>query len=171
VPDCDNTFASLAVDEVQTYTCMVTVSEDFTNVANASGDDPNSDPVTDSDPSSVDAINPSIDIRKNAEGADSQQVVMGQDASFTIRVENTGDVALTNVVISDPLVPDCDNTFASLAVDEVQTYTCAVTVSEDFTNVANASGDDPNSDPVTDSDPSSVDAINPEPLIFKDSFE
>ena len=36
-----------------------------------------------------------IDIRKNAEGADSQQVVSGGTATWTIRVENTGDVTLT----------------------------------------------------------------------------
>ena len=63
----------------------------------------------------MDVIDPSIDIRKNAEGADSQQVLVGDTVTFTIYVENTGDVDLVNVVVSDPLVPDCDTTIASLA--------------------------------------------------------
>ena len=40
---------------------------------------------------------------------------MGDTITFTIYVENTGDVDLVNVVVTDPLVPDCDNTIAQLA--------------------------------------------------------
>ena len=47
----------------------------------------------------MDVIDPSIDIRKNAEGADSQQALVGDTITFTIYVENTGDVDLVNVVV------------------------------------------------------------------------
>jgi len=111
----------------------------------------------------VDAINPSIDIRKNIEGPDSQQVVTVTGgtgtATFDIVVTNTGDVPLTDVDVSDPLAPDCDRTFASLAVGASETYTCSVTVTEDFTNTATATGTPPVGDDVTDSDPSSVEVV------------
>ena len=40
--------------------------------------------------------------RHPEDAGDSQQVVSGGTATFTIRVENTGDVALTNVVRDRP---------------------------------------------------------------------
>ena len=170
-PACDNTIGNLAVGQVVTYTCTVNnVTSDFVNVANATGDDPNGDPTTDSDPSTVDVIAPSINISKNAEGADVQQVTSGSNVTFTIRVENDGDVPLTNVMVSDPNAPGCDNTIGNLAVGQVVTYTCTVNnVTSDFINVANATGDDPNGDPTTDSDPSTVDVIAPSINISKNA--
>ena len=78
-------------------------SIDITNIITVTGDDPLGNDITDTDPSSVDVIDPSIDIRKNAEGVDSQQVLVGDTVTFTIYVENTGDVDLVNVVVCDPL--------------------------------------------------------------------
>ena len=162
-PGCDNTIGNLAVGQVVTYTCTVNnVTSDFVNVAMAAGDDPNGDPVTDSDPSTVDVIHPSVDIRKNAEGPDVQQIMVGGTATFTIRVENTGDVTLTNVVVSDPNAPGCNMTFPTLTPGQVETYTCTVSnVTADFVNVVLVRGDDPNGDPVMDNDPSTVDVIDP----------
>ena len=96
-----------------------------------------------------------------SEGADSQQALVGDTVTFTIYVENTGDVTLTNVVVSDPLVPDCDTTIASLAAGANTTYTCTVTAAADFTNVATVTGTPPVGPDVTDTDPSSVDVIAP----------
>ena len=78
---------------------------DFTNVATVTGTPPVGPDVTDNDTASVDVINPAIDIQKTP---DRQQVVNGGTATFTIRVENTGDVALSNVVVSDPLATACN---------------------------------------------------------------
>ncbi|GEM_PF-838937 len=169
VPDCDASFASLAAGEVQTYTCTAMgITADFVNVATVTGTDPLGIDISDNDPSSVDVIAPAIDIRKNAEGADSQQVLNGGDVTFTIRVENTGDVALTNVTVSDPLAPDCEANFATLAVGEVQTYTCTVIgVAADFVNVATATGTDPLNNDISDSDPSSVDVVTPSIQLVK----
>ena len=161
VPDCDTTIASLAAGANTSYTCTVVASADFTNVVTVTGDDPLGNDITDTDPSSVDVIDPSIDIRKNAEGADSQQVLVGDTVTFTIYVENTGDVDLVNVVVSDPLVPDCDNTYALLAAGANDTYTCTVTAAADFTNVVSVTGDDPLGNDITDTDPSSIDVIDP----------
>ena len=162
VPDCDTTIASLAADANTSYTCTVTAAADFTNLATVTGTPPVGPDVTDTDPSSVDVIAPDIDIRKNVEGADSQQALVGDTVTFTIYVENTGDVTLTNVVVSDPLVPDCDTTIASLAADANTSYTCTVTAAADFTNLATVTGTPPVGPDVTDTDPSSVDVIAPD---------
>jgi LPXTG-site transpeptidase (sortase) family protein len=139
----------------------VTAAADFTNIITVTGDDPLGNDITDTDPSSIDVIDPSIDIRKNAEGSDSQLVLVGDTVTFTIYVENTGDVTLTNVVVSDPLVPDCDTTIASLAAGANTSYTCTVTAALDFTNLATVTGTPPVGPDVTDTDPSSVDVIAP----------
>ena len=134
---------------------------DFTKVVSVTGDDPLGNDITDTDPSSVDVIDPSIDIRKNVEGADSQSALVGDTITFTIYVENTGDVDLVNVTVNDPLVPGCDNTYALLAAGANDTYTCTVTAATDFTNIITVTGTPPVGPDVTDTDPSSVDVLAP----------
>ncbi len=169
------------------YTCTVTVTGDFTNVANASGQPsdsngqplPGTDPVTDDDTAVVDSINPSILIEKTP---DLQYVVVGQMATFTIKVTNTGNVALSGITVSDALSPDCARTAGQIptllpspsAPNSFQ-YTCTATINGDLTNVAQTSGQpsDPNgqplpgTNPVTDDDNAVVDAINPGIMIEK----
>lgn len=97
---------------------------------------------------------PAIDIQKTP---DSQTVSSGSPATFTIQVENTGDVDLVNVAVSDPLAPDCDNTIGALAVDEIVTYQCTLAnVTAEFTNVASVVGEDGLGNPVEDSDDAQV---------------
>ena len=106
---------------MQTYTCtLANVQSDFTNVADGDGHAAGGAGCDGQRHRRRGCDQPCIDIRKNAE----EQTAAGRErgtATFTIRVENTGDVALTNVVVTDPLAPDCDKTFASLAVAAVQT--------------------------------------------------
>lgn len=77
---------------------------------------------------------PGIDISKTPA---TQDVVMGGNAYFTITVTNTGNVDLDAVDVSDPLVPDCDNTIGTLAVSTTVAYGCTdVGVVISYTNVA-----------------------------------
>ena len=116
----------------------------------------------------MDVINPSIQITKSP---DNQQVPPGSDADFDISVENTGDVALTGVVVSDLLTPDCDNNIGGLAVAEVVNYSCtAFNVTVDFTNTASVSGTPPLGPDVTDNDTATVEAVDPN-AVFADGFE
>ena len=84
-----------------------------TNSATATGTPPGDDvdDVSDTDTTEVDGgVAGDVDVRK----ADlSITEVTGDDVSkvlvFTIEVENTGDTALTNVVVDDPTATvDCD---------------------------------------------------------------
>ena len=150
-PACDTTIGALAVDEVVTYTCSLAgVTADFTNVASVTGDDPTGGLVADTDDAVVDVVDPAIDIQKTP---DSQQSLGGATADFTITVTNIGVAALAYVVVTDPLAPACDTTIATLAVDEVVTYTCSLAgVTADFTNVASVEGSHAAGGTVTDSD-------------------
>ena len=100
--------------------------------------------------------NPSLAIEKTP---DLQSVAVGGTATFTIAVTNTGNVTLTDVTVSDPLAPLCNRTFAILAPAQTQSYNCTVTVTSEVTNVAGVTANDPDGDPVTDSDDAVVDAL------------
>ena len=91
---------------------------------------------------------PAIDIQKTP---DTQTVASGGTATFTIVVTNTGNVTLTNVSVSDPLAPDCNETIGTLAPGASSNYTCTHTVTAAFTNTATATGTSPTGT-VTDSD-------------------
>ena len=117
---------TLVVSGVATVSVDVVSSGDVTNTVTATGEDPNGDPVDPpTDDAEVDEINPSIQIVKDPA---TQQVVTGTDATFTITVTNSGDVALSNVTVTDALAPNCDISGVNLAVGATTTsYVCTVT--------------------------------------------
>ena len=145
-PDCDATIGNLAVGASNTYTCtLANVTASFTNVATA--DSNQTGPVSDdADVVVTPAPAPALTIEK---GPDTQTVVSGGTATWTIKVTNTGNVPLTNVVVTDPLAPDCDEPIGNLAVGASDTYTCTLAnVTASFTNVATA--DSTETGPVSD---------------------
>jgi len=135
--------ASMAPGATITYTCtLANVTASFTNIAIATGTPPVGPPVSAQDTAAVTAVapatHPAITIVKNPK---SQSVTRGGTATFTIAVTNTGDVALTNVTVSDPLSPNCNRTIGTLAPGASSSYTCTrANVTANFTNVAVASG-------------------------------
>jgi uncharacterized repeat protein (TIGR01451 family) len=107
---------------------------------------------------------PSIDIRKQADGADSRTFPSGSDVTFQIAVENTGNVPLAGVVVTDALTPDCNLDVSSvvfgggpLPPGVTVFYACtASSVTAGFTNVACVEGVSPGTTTVSDCDPSTV---------------
>ncbi|WP_020668281.1 DUF7507 domain-containing protein [Amycolatopsis nigrescens] len=150
-PECARTFGTLAAGASQTYTCTATApADDFTNTATATGKDPIGKELTVTDDAVVDVIHPAITITKDAAPA---QVREGDMVTFTITVQNSGDVPLADVSVVDDRTPGCARTFGTLAVDGTQTYTCTtVAGATGFTNTATATGTDPTSRPVTATD-------------------
>ena len=74
-------------------------------------------------------------------------------------MENTGNVTLTNVTVTDALAPGCARTSASIAGLATMApgasveYACALAnVTADFTNSATATGTPPVGPGVTDTD-------------------
>ena len=79
------------------------------------------------------------------------------EVTWTIVVTNNGNVPLSDVVLSDALVPACDTEIGLLAIGGSATQTCtskhtADTLSWRFTNVAVATGVGPDGTGVSDED-------------------
>ena len=156
---------------------------DIDNTAGVTSDQGAEDEASASVPLQQDA---SIDIAKyhdlNLDGTedDTQVLVSGATAEWTIVVTNDGNVSLTGVSVADPEAPFCAigwgdvmttvNTDGvpvgdSLEPGESFSYECTLAaVTGDFTNTASATATE---DPVGDSDTSEVDVIDPEITITK----
>ncbi|OPY18708.1 MAG: hypothetical protein A4E23_01328 [Methanomethylovorans sp. PtaU1.Bin073] len=164
------TIASLDVGKSQTLTATgIATAGQYENTGTASAKysaDFGSTTVSDADMSHYFGAAPSIDIEKatNGEDADSPLGVLlkvGVDSvTWTYVVTNTGNVPLTNVVVTDNKTGSV-GTIASLAVGESQTLTVkggTATVVGQYTNLGTVTGDYVNPDDgtttVTDSDPS-----------------
>ncbi|QWF80688.1 DUF7507 domain-containing protein [Amycolatopsis sp. CA-230715] len=157
--ECARTVGDLPVGGKQTFPCTMTApGDDVTNVATATGTPPTGPPVTSQDDAEVDVIHPGVEIQKDASPP---QVRPGEQVTFTITVTNTGDVPLTNVSVVDDRTPACGFTAATLAPNATEKHTCTITASEDVTNTATVTGDDPTGRKVTDTDDASVDVIGP----------
>jgi uncharacterized repeat protein (TIGR01451 family) len=183
-PGCSRSAAEIAADpnaphpgtatfepgDTYSYDCSKPgVTADFTNTAVATGTPPVGDNVTAEDSADVDVINPHISVVKSP---DSQTVVSGQTATFTIQVINDGDVTLTNVVVTDALAPGCARTKADIpglasmpaapAAGSTITYSCTLAnVTSSFTNVATATGTPPLGPDVSSQDTAGVTVVQP----------
>lgn len=140
------------------------VESGYVNTANVSGEGPLDTVVVDSDQAVVRTMHPAILIEKSPR---SQQVVSGEEVTFSITVVNAGDVPLRGVSVSDPQVPDCQRELGLLTVGEGKTYRCNAIVEGDIDNIATATGYDPEGGAVEASAKASVDAINPSISIHK----
>jgi uncharacterized repeat protein (TIGR01451 family) len=183
-PNCVRTAAQIAADrgsstfapnDSYTYSCtLANVTQSLTNVATDTGTPPVGPDQSATDQASVTVIHPSIAITKTTS---TPTLLSGGTATFEITVENTGDVALTSVHVSDAQAPGCARTAAQVAADrgsstfapdDVYTYSCTLAnVTANVTNTATDTGTPPVGPDVTDSDSASVAAIHPAITITK----
>ncbi|MEM7116667.1 MAG: Ig-like domain-containing protein [Chloroflexota bacterium] len=91
-----------------------------------------------------------------------QDVNIGETALFTIVITNTGNVDLTNVDISNTLVPNCDRSLEMIPAGQPSTYSCEFpNVTNSFLNQATVTAQDPLNETVTDSASAFVNLSNP----------
>jgi hypothetical protein len=111
----------------------------YENKATVTGTVPFEQPmtVTASDPSHYLGEDPGIAIDKSV---DKSVVAPGETVTYTITVTNTGNVALHDVVVSDPKVPACNRTIGDLAPGQSVSYICSFVVTEPIDNVATVTG-------------------------------
>jgi uncharacterized repeat protein (TIGR01451 family) len=128
----------------------------YDNTATAAGSGPQGQPVSDTASQSVDAAqNPHLSLTKSASPTTSYNAV-GQVIAYTIVATNDGNVTLTGVSISDPIVGALSCTQpATLAPGQSLTCTGSHTVTQadldagSFHNAAGATGTPPSGPPVT----------------------
>jgi large repetitive protein len=136
LPGLNCSFATLAPGQISpagscTGTRIVTQADidrgSFTNTAKAAGVSPLGTPVTGSD--SVTArlaeANPKLTVTKTAGRASFQAA--GEAISYTFKVTNNGNVSLTNIKLTDPLIPAFDCTIAKLEPGDTDDFTCSAT--------------------------------------------
>src|SRR5205085_1676033 len=132
--------------------------------------DANNDPATSAcTDETLRVIAPHITILKTP---DTQTIVAGQTASFTIQVINDGNSPLTNVVVTDALAPGCARTSADIPglalmkpapdASGTITYSCTLAnVTASFTNTAVATGKPELGPNVSSFDPAAVTVVAP----------
>jgi hypothetical protein len=128
--------------------------------------------VTDSDPSHYLGLGPGIDIEKHTNGEDADvptgpSIPVGGTVNWTYYVSNTGDVALTGILVTDnqpgvtPVYVSGDDGDGALNVTEIWIYQATgVAVVGQYANIGTVVGYY-GAVPVTDSDPSHYLGLGP----------
>ena len=124
----------------------------FRNTVTATfGDDKSWEATDEVDTAKLDTT---LNVTKTSNVPDGQKAALGQTITYTIKVQNAGNVPYTNVKVEDPLTK-LTATIETLAVGETKTFTTEYVVTEEdvleghVLNTATAKGDeikDPKSD-------------------------
>lgn len=160
---------ALDVGETWVLACeRANVTSAFTNTATATSGD-----VEASETARVEVVSGAAgvaiakkvqDLATGAFGEDAT-VVSGQAATFRLRVTNTGDLALSNLVVADPLASSCARSIPGPLEPGASTsaWTCdSSAVTAGFTNTASvAATPSGGGDPVTATDTASVAVVVP----------
>src|SRR5690625_4057607 len=158
------------------------------NMATVTGDDPNGDPVKDDsedpqplDPSDPDydpycpdctflklKRDPSIELLKSGTYVDANEdgvVNPGDEIAYSFTVTNTGNVTVSDIMVSDPMMPvEGGPIVLAPGQSDGTTFTAVYVVTQEdidaggVWNLALAEGEDPEGEPVED------DSEDPEPL-------
>ena len=149
-----NTDAILDLTETWVYNCdhKITASDPdpLPNTGTVTGVDPLDKTVTANSSHSVDIIHPAIKVEKSGPA----EAHEGDTVTYTFKVSNTGDVALTNVAAVDDVLGNV-GTISSLDVGASTTLTKDFKIPSPSTSVDNtvtACGTDPLSAKVCDDD-------------------
>ena len=164
--------ASLESGESQTFTALYVITQDdvdagsVENEASANGTTAQGDDVTDTDNETVLYVEPDAPSIAVTKSADPQTYGMaGDQITYTILVENTGNVTIIDIDVVDDLTGDTWF-ITSLAPGESETFTATYFITQEdmdaaqVMNTATADGSDPDGNTVSDSDDETVTAIN-----------
>ena len=114
---------------------------------------------------------PSLLVTKTASPVTYAEI--GQIISYTVKVENTGNVTITGISVTDPLtglsetIPSLDP-LQSVSFNSDYTIQAADLITGSVLNTATASGEDPNGDDVEDTDGFTITELPNEIIAFDD---
>ncbi|WP_188504108.1 DUF7507 domain-containing protein, partial [Parapedobacter pyrenivorans] len=182
----NQTIASLGPDGVATFTTTYTVAQadldngSVLNVATATGEDPDGDPVGPEDPTDGEVTTPGTQVPAftlvkaltgiNGDAATTSYSAVGDELEYTITVTNTGNVTLSDIEVEDALT-GLSETIASLVPGAMETFITIYTITPadlengSFVNTATAAGEGPNGDTVEPDDPATVTVMADPPVI------
>ena len=146
----------------------------YQNTGSVEGYSPTDAKVTDTDPSNYFGSDPKINIDKVTNGSDGPNIHVGAPVTWTYTVTNTGNVALSDVKVTDdqgvtPVLKSGDtNGNGELDLTETWIYEATGTaIAGQYNNIGSAEGYGPAKDKVTDTDPSSYFGSDPKINIDK----
>jgi len=159
-------FATLGAGASRTCTARGTAAVGpYLNNGSVTAVGPNNTPLAAEDPSNYLGLDPALSVEKSTNGEDADaagegpQVRVGDAVTWTYVVSNDGNVALTNVVVSD----DVEGEICTVATLDVgASETCSLTgvaVAGDYVNTATVTGTDPAGNAVTNTDPSRYEGL------------
>src|SRR5690606_21501153 len=180
----EENIGTLAPAESRTIAVTHTVTQDdldagsVSNQALVNGNGPDGTPVTEvpsdnpdtpdsGDPTDTDMVRtPSFILVKalisvNGNSATTDYRAVGDELAYAITITNTGNVTLSNVVVNDALTR-LSESIPTLALGATETFRTTYTVTQadldygSVLNVATATGEDPDGDPVAPVDPATV---------------
>lgn len=156
VASCGKEIGDLAVGQDNHYSCMTVAGPlGASSVATATGLDETQRTVAASGSAGFTVIHPGISVMVTVGGP----YQPGDTVTFTVSVRNTGDVPLTDVVVTDPIAPDCARTLT-----ELKDYQCTmVAPNDDVTNMVSVTAKPPVGPAVVAGDGAFVDISAPRP--------
>ena len=166
-PQCDNFWDLLPAGAVETYTCIIDTDpaiEGSLSLGTTAISGSVTGIVPDVPLSAEDSVDVSVfSLALNITIDPKEQTIRDGDmASFTINVSNQGDDVLSNVTVTNEMVPDCDSVFETLSPGEVQTYDCSSdAVSDDMVTTINVVATAADGAPVDATDSASITILRP----------
>lgn len=156
---CGFEVTELLVGATVSNSCEIAgVTESFTNTATVTARDLLDTEVSAVDTATVTVDNPDISIDITP---DSQMIIEGTTAFFTVEVTNTGNQTLNSTQVDSDSVVDCDFSMGQLSPGQTKSRDCeAVNVDQSFLNTVTATANNGGGVDVSADDSAFVDVIN-----------
>ena len=163
-PDCQRTIGAMDPGGSMMYSCTSEHPSGTATVrATVEGDIANVGKVTDFVEVEVVVFELDLVIDKNPQ---EQTIREGESAAFTVAVNNFGNTALSNVMVSDSIAPNCSRSLGTLVSQEERVFQCSSGPLEENTeSVITVTGTAPDGDPVQDRDTVQIEVIHPGTLV------
>ncbi|GAB3352055.1 DUF7507 domain-containing protein [Amycolatopsis echigonensis] len=166
-PQCGKKIGTLVPGATARYQCRFAAPEKgFVSTVKVTGAGPDGEQLSASAGSNVDVLRPALALSQQV---DKPAYRAGDQAIFTLKTTNTGDVPLHDVTIGDRGVQSCARALGSLAPGQSVVGTCTATVPLPDGTSATVKGIDPLGKVVTSTAEAKVPLITPAIAVSKEA--